>query len=252
MPGGNRRDQGRPGSRAENVGDDELAAEDGSICHRGRGHGAENSLHGLPSVLVGRGSNGGARDDDKTCPARRAQTRTGRHDHANDRRESNRHASKALPGRAGPQGQCGQGHDPEDTRNEPCHCGQKYPVLTATVTATAATNGRQRRPTTAQNTRTIYANWEMCPASLARGRRAISAQLTRVMRGPLTADDGLRSRLLSGLIGRDLSDSQADSAGSIPVTRSSKKRRARRRRPAGYGLRAVTDLEVLDRATAEN
>ena len=241
-------------SRAENVGDDELAAEDGSICHRGRRHGAESSLHGLPSVLVGRGSNGGARDDDKTCPTRRAQTRTERHNHANDRRESNRHASKALPDRAGPQDQCGQGHDPEDTRNEPCRCGQKHPVLTATVTATTATNGRQRRPTTAQNTRTIYANWEICPASLARGRRAISVQLTRVMRG--------RSRLLTV---SEVGCSAALSAAICPISklivrvrflspvlRRSGGHDAVALRATGYGLRPVTDLEVLDRATAEN
>ena len=54
-------------------------------------------------------------------------------------------------------------------------------------------------------------------------KQKIAVQLTRVMRG--------RSRLLTapevgcsaGLIGRDLSDSQADSAGSIPVTRSNVK-----------------------------
>jgi len=38
--------------------------------------------------------------------------------------------------------------------------------------------------------------------------------------GSVTATASLRSRLLSVLIGHDLSDSQADSAGSIPVTRS--------------------------------
>jgi hypothetical protein len=31
--------------------------------------------------------------------------------------------------------------------------------LTATVTATAAANGKQRRPATANNTRTIRPNW---------------------------------------------------------------------------------------------
>jgi hypothetical protein len=31
--------------------------------------------------------------------------------------------------------------------------------LTATVTATAATNGRRQRPATAHNARTIRANW---------------------------------------------------------------------------------------------
>jgi hypothetical protein len=34
--------------------------------------------------------------------------------------------------------------------------------------------------------------------------------------GSITATAGLGSRLLSGFIGHDLSDSQADSAGSIP------------------------------------
>jgi hypothetical protein len=36
--------------------------------------------------------------------------------------------------------------------------------LTATVTATAATNGKQQRPTTARHAPTIRANWGICPA----------------------------------------------------------------------------------------
>ena len=54
---------------------------------------------------------------------------------------------------------------PDRTRAIPCtvRAVTKTPVLptqlTATVTATAATNGEQQRPATAHNARTIYANW---------------------------------------------------------------------------------------------
>ena len=55
--------------------------------------------------------------------------------------------------------------------------------LTATVTATAAAIGHQQRPAAAHYTRTIRANWGYVRPEKAEGRRAISVQLTRVMRG---------------------------------------------------------------------
>jgi hypothetical protein len=48
--------------------------------------------------------------------------------------------------------------------------------LTATVTATAATNGKQQRPVTAQDTRTIRSNWGYVRPEKAEGRRSTAAE----------------------------------------------------------------------------
>jgi hypothetical protein len=58
------------------------------------------------------------------------------------------------------------------------------------------------------------------PARSAAATHSHSAATPTINNTALAGTDGLRSRLLSGLIGRDLSDSEADSAGSIPVTHS--------------------------------
>jgi hypothetical protein len=85
-------------------------------------------------------------------------------------------------------------------------------------------SGKRQRPATAHNAQRTtlarsVATWDM--SGLKSGRSPCNLRaINQGHEGALTATDGLRSRLLRGLIGRDLFDSQADSAGSIPVTRS--------------------------------
>jgi hypothetical protein len=99
------------GSRAEHVGNGQLAAKRLYVSHRGGGHCAKSFLHDLRDVPTWGGGDGGAVDDDKTCPARRAKRRPGRYSHADDWREGDWYPRKALPYRAGARRQRDHRHD---------------------------------------------------------------------------------------------------------------------------------------------
>src|SRR5207248_553579 len=67
-------------------------------------------------------------------------------------------------------------------------------------------------------TRYLSRNWRWPGATVAGSvdRCAISVQLDRVTKGSITATPGRPRYLVTGSSGHDLSNSQADSAGSIP------------------------------------
>ena len=90
------------GGRAEHVGNVQLAAKHRYVSYRCCGHCVKNFLHDLRDVLIGGGGDGGAVDDDKTCPARWAKRRPGRYSHVDNRREGDLYPCKAFPYRADP------------------------------------------------------------------------------------------------------------------------------------------------------